>query len=133
MIIEQVAIVIKQVNTLPYPLHVWFEGPKANFTNNPYQVIYTGEEVGKVIPATYTGQTKTAKVQLVPGESDEVTLEVLSQQVADIHFQVEITYRVVNESEMHALTLSNMFEIAFSDKSNWHPYKLENGHFVASS
>jgi hypothetical protein len=133
MIIEQVAIVIKQVNTLPYPLRTWFDAPKTNSTNNPYRVKYTEGDVGEVIPATYANQTKIAKPQLVSGESDTLALEVLSHQVADIHFQVKITYRVANESAQHTLTLSNVFEVMFSDKSNWHPYKIESGHFVASS
>jgi len=133
MLIEQVAIVIKKVNPLPYPLRAWFEGPKTTLTNNLYHGVYTGQEAGGEIPVTYVSPIKLAKVSLVPGESDEITLEIFSHQVADIQFQVKITYRIANESDEHTLTLSNVFELAFSDKANWHPYILEDGHLAASS
>lgn len=135
MVIEQVTIVIKRSSPVPYyPLYAWFDSSEnRNYTNNLYQVTYDGEESGRFIPASYVDREKVAPVQLLPGESDEITLEVNSHQVADVYFQVNIAYRIVNEAVVHTLTLAKVFEIAFSDKANWHPYMLKDGHFAAST
>jgi len=70
-------------------------------------------------------------VQLIPGESDELDVQVMSQVTTDLHFQIQIIYRVVNESQDHVITLPNLFEVIFSNVSNWYPYHLKNGRFVA--
>ncbi len=73
-------------------------------------------------------------VSLGPGETDELSLEVRSTVVADLHFQVQVTYHITDELFFsHTLTLPNIFEIVFSDPANWHPYQFQAGHMVATS
>lgn len=129
--IEQIALVIRQIHLIPYPLHVWIEESGLNFNSNPYKVTYHGGNVGDLLPAIYV-PTPIAHVQLQPGESDDLDIQVSSHAVRDIHFQVQITYRVVNESQLHILTLPNIFEVLFSDTFNWHLYRLQAGHLVPS-
>ena len=72
-------------------------------------------------------------VQLLPGEADQINLEVSSQKVIDLHFQVQITYRIANTLQLRTITLPKVFEIIFSDSPNWHPYHFQNGHLVPGS
>jgi len=132
MFIEQVALEVKQVPPAPHPLNVWMQAPPLDYHSNLYQVVYKGETTGAVLPATYV-LFPSLHVQLAPGESDTLDLQVDSKVAADLLFQVQITYRVFNESAMHILTLPNTFEVIFSDASNWHPYHLQDRHLVASS
>jgi hypothetical protein len=132
MFIEQVALEVRQVRPIPHPLNVWVQGPPLDYHSNLYQVVYKGQTTDAVLPATYV-LFPSLHVQLAPGESDTLDLQVDSKVAGDLLFQVHITYRVFNESELHTLTLPNTFEVIFSDASNWHPYQLQTGHFVTSS
>jgi hypothetical protein len=132
MIIEQVALVVRQATSIPYPLRVWVKDPLRVFQINPYGVTYIGGDAGTILPAIYV-PIPMEHVQLVPGESDELSIEILSRRIVDLHFQVQVTYRVANEEQQHTLTLPNLFEVIFSDASNWHPYRLQDGHLVPTS
>src|SRR5262245_283105 len=58
-------------------------------------------------------------VELAPGETDSMAVQVDSKVLADLRFQIVITYRVANELATHTLTLRHAFEVVFSDLSNW--------------
>ncbi len=132
LIIEQVNLVVKQVSLIPYPLRVWIENESRDYHSNLYQVKYRGQPAGTTLPATYTPLAE-AHVQLIPGEADELDVEVISNVVIELHFQIQIAYRVSNEAQPHLLTLPNVFEIIFSNASNWQPYHLQGGFLVAGS
>lgn len=131
MIISQVALVVAQVPPTPQPLNIWDKGAALNYNSDPFLAKYVGQEQGAIIPAVYTPLPGT-HVQLNPGEADEVDLQVASRVPVDLRFQVQVTYRVTNESVEHTLTLPQTFEAVFSDGSNWHPYQL-SGHFVPAT
>lgn len=135
LIVEQVILLVKQVTLVPYPLHVWVESETRDYHTNLYQVYYGGQDVGARLLAIYTPPSRSLQghVQLIPGESDELDIQVMSRIVADLHFQVQIVYRVINEPRQQSITLSNVFEVIFSNKSDWYPYHLHEGHFVANS
>lgn len=130
IIIEQVVLVVKQKTAMPSPLRVWTEGEPRDYRNNLFQAFYRGEEAGARLLVVYLSRPD-GHVQLIPGESDELGVQVMSRVTADLHFQVQIIYRVVNESQDHVITLPNVFEVIFSNASNWFPYHLKNGRFVA--
>jgi hypothetical protein len=128
VIIEYVTIMIRQTAPAPYPLRLWVDNNELrDYHSNPYQVTYRGENIGAVLTAAYVPQP-IEHIQLVPGESDELDIQVLSRVIIDLHFQVQVTYRVVNEPQLYKLMLPNIFEVIFSDASNWHPYYLIHGH-----
>lgn len=132
LIIEKIALLVKQVPLTPYPLNVWINSPGLDYHSNPYQVMYKGQAVGTMLDAVYT-PIPYAHVQLAPGEADELDVQVVSGTIADLQFQVQITYRVSDESQLHTLTLPNVFEVVFSEVSNWHPYHLQDGHLVINA
>jgi hypothetical protein len=131
IVLEQVNLVIRQVPAMPRPLNVWIKGQPLTFNTNPYQVIYHGQLAGHTLPATYV-PSPFGGVELAPGEADQLNLQVRSSTLADIQFQVQIIYRVTNESQRHTLMLPFNFEVVFSDASNWHMYLLQSGHFVGT-
>lgn len=129
IVIEQVAIVIESVPPMPRPLNVWARSPAVGYLTNFYQVTYRGEEKNIVLPARFVSQLYGGIV-LAPGEADQLNIQVSSHMIADLRFRVQVTYRVSNESQLHVLLLPHVFEVVFSDNSNWHEYQLENGRFL---
>jgi hypothetical protein len=132
LIIDQVTLSVnRQAQVIPYPLHVYMT-KNVNFNNNLYRVTYRGQGIHTVLYALPTQPLSI--VQLQPGETDELSLEVRSTVVVDLHFQVQVTYHVIGELAQHTLILPNIFEIIFSDRANWHQYQLNpDGHLVATS
>ncbi|SRR6266487_2214031 len=135
LIIEQITLIVKQVTLVPYPLNLWMKGETQDYHSNLYQVLYGGQETGARLLATYTplNGALDSLVQLLPGESDELDIQVMSRVVADLHFQIQVRYRVINEEREQTITLPNLFEIIFSNASNWHPYHFLDGRLVAGS
>lgn len=123
MFIEQVALSIKHLPPTPYPLHVWEHSASLNYQTNLFRVAYNGQGKGALLPATYVS-FPNLHVQLAPGETDTIDLEVDSRVPADIQFQVQITYRVSNEPLTHVILLPNLFEVVFSNASNWQLYGI---------
>jgi hypothetical protein len=132
LIIEQVALVVKQDGNLPSILNAWVGADEQrDYNKNVFNAVYSGQDRDASILAEYIPQPN-GHVQLKPGESDELDLQVVSQTKVDLQFQVQISYQIANEAQQHALILAPVFEAVFSDKSNWHPYHLDQGHFVAN-
>jgi hypothetical protein len=129
MVIEQVALVIESVPPMPRPLNVWTRSPAVGYLTNFYQVTYRGEQKNSVLPAKFVSQLYGG-IELAPGEADQLNIQVSSRVIADLRFRVQVTYRVSNESQLHVLLLPRVFEVMFSDNSNWHEYRLENGRFL---
>lgn len=129
IVIERVALVVTSVPASPRPLNVWLKGPNGNYQVNPYLATYHGEGSGAVLPVTYTAQ-QDGFVLLSPGEADELDIRLQSRVLADLRFQVQVTYRVSNESQEHTLTLPQTFEVIFTDVSNWHLYEFQSGRLV---
>jgi hypothetical protein len=132
IVIEQVALIVRKALSPSYPLNVWVVGPSRNYTDNLYQVIYRGQEQGATLAAAYF--LPGSNVQLTPGEGDSLDIRVASPVPISLHFALQVTYRVINESQTHTLTLPQVFEVAFfSASSNWHLYRFQRGHFIETS
>ena len=131
MVIEDVALVGVNAPPTPRPLNVWLKGESRDYNRNLFRVVYNGQPTGFPISATYE-PLPAGHVQLRPGEADELDLQIASRLLIDLQFQVQVTYRIANETAEHVLKLSNHFEAIFSDASNWHLYQLQNGHLVPS-
>jgi hypothetical protein len=132
LVIDQLALVVnRQAQVIPYPLRVWMANNVSTFNNNLYRVTYRGQGVKATLTALYVAQP-LGFVSLLPGETDELSLEVRSMVVVDLHFQVQVMYHVIGQLASHTLTLPNVFAIIFSDPANWHPYQLQDGHLVAT-
>lgn len=133
LVIEHVVVVVtRQVQVIPYPLRVYVVNNVLPYNNNLYQATYRGQTANTMLSAFYVAQP-LAHVSLLPAETDEISLEVRSTVVTDLHFQVQVTYQVLGQSTYHTLTLPNIFEVVFSDQTNWHAYQLQNGQLVAAS
>jgi len=129
MVIEQVALVIESVPPMPRPLNVWLRSPAVGYLTNFYQVTYRGEQKNTVLPAKFVSQLYGGIV-LAPGEADQLNIQISSRVLADLRFRIQVTYRVSNESQLHVLLLPRIFEVVFSDNSNWREYRLESGRFL---
>lgn len=130
LVINQVALLIKQqAQIIPYPLRVIINHPLI-YNNNLFRVTYRGQSAGTQLIAIFMAQQQ-GSVSLLPGETDEISLEVRSMIAVDLHFQVQVTYHVITELVTHTLILPNIFEVVFSDKANWHPYQILDGQLVA--
>ncbi len=130
--IDQIALLVKrQAQEIPYPLRVWMASNVSTYNNNLYRVTYRGQEAKTALIALYVIQS-LGFVSFLPGETDELSLEIRSTVVVDLHFQIQVTYHVIGLLASHSLTLPNIFEIIFSDSANWHPYQLSlDGHLVS--
>jgi hypothetical protein len=129
ILIERVELLIIAVPATPNPLAVYIRGPSTTRGPNLYQVRYHGEDAGQVLVADYT-TVPLGHPQLVAGETDTLAIELSSSVRVDMRYRVRVTYRVVNDSAEHSLTVPGGFEVVFSDDTNWHPYHLQNGHLV---
>lgn len=129
ILIQQVALVIEAVPAMPASLQVWDAGAPLTYQSNPFQVSYHGEQVGDILPAAYV-PLPGGHVQLAPGESDELDIQVDSRVVVDLKFRVQITYRVFNETPFHTLTLPKLFEVVFSSSGNWNLFQFQGGQLV---
>jgi hypothetical protein len=129
LVVERVQLMVTGVPPITQPVNAWFAGRPAAYTSQLFTILYHGEPAGARLDATYAA-TPTGFVQLVPGEADTLAMEIDPRSTADLHFQISVTYRVTNDSRLQTLTLPQVFEVIFSDASNWHPYHLQAGRFV---
>ena len=130
ILIEKVNLVIDQVPPMPRPLNVWSANMFIKYQMHPYMAIYGGQKPGEILPVSST-TIPPSHVELKPGEPDQIDVQVISRTIADIKFHVQVTYHIAGETQSHLLTFSKMFEVVFSDSSNWHEYQLQGGLFVA--
>lgn len=130
LILQEVDLVVDQVAPVPTPLNVW-AAPQRSYNTNVFQVVYSTQQQGSRIPGTYV-TFPDGNVQLLPGETDEIDLQVLPKVAVDLQFRIQVTYRVSNKSQEQTLTLPNHFEVIASDVSNWHLYHLQDGSLVPS-
>ena len=125
--IDAVTVVVYAVPPLAHPLNVWNSG-SLTYNTSPYHVTYAGEPAGSVLGTTYEPVPHLTGIhqRLRPGETDDIDLQIdpAHNLQADLQFQVRITYRMANEDQEHTLTLPNLFEVVFSDASNWYPRKF---------
>jgi hypothetical protein len=137
MIIEEVALVVKQTPSTPLPLNVLAQPPSLLYQNqsgNLYNVGYQGQQrVNAALPATYV-HLPGGYVQLRPIETDSLYLQVTPRLVTaiDLRFSVRITYRIANEARRYSFTPPYVFEVVFAKAWNWHPYQLQDGRLVKS-
>jgi hypothetical protein len=136
--IDSVTLLVYAVPRLANPLNVW-NTSSLSYNTTIYKVTYAGEPARSVLSAALqppgSGSSSTLNQsphftgihqRLPPGEQDEIGLQIdpAYNLQADLQFQVRITYHMANENSTHALTLPNLFEVVFSNASNWHVYSF---------
>lgn len=127
LIIHQVALKVVQVAPAPAPLNVWAQ-PTREYNSNPFQIPYTAELPGAVILTP----PESLDVQLAPGEADDLDIEVTAKAALDLRFQIQVNYRVTNESAFQTVTLPDVFEVVFASAFTWRLYQLQDGQLVPS-
>jgi hypothetical protein len=130
MIIEDVSLLVEGAAPPPNPLRVWLKGAPLEYTANPFSADYAGQQGNGVLAARYAGPVPEGHVQLNPGESDELAIQVRSPSPVDLKFRVAITYRIANEDQLRRFTMPYVFEVVFSDALNWQPYTLQGGRLL---
>ena len=132
MIIEDVALVVKQIPETPNTLNVWSQPPSLLYqSGNLYSVNYGGQDVNAVLHAIYV-HLPLGHVQLHPVETDSLYLQIVPRVkiATDLRFSMQITYRIANEAQEHTFTPPYVFEVVFAKASNWHSFHLEHGQLV---
>lgn len=132
ILIQQVYLLVEDVPILPTPLNVWHVDTSQIFHGQLYKVEYRGESPESELRAQYSA-APAGFVQLAPDEADQMDIRLSANVPADVQFRIEILYHIANETQVHSLILSQSFEVAFSNSSNWHPYRLKNGQFTPSA
>lgn len=128
VILQQVGLEILQRSSPPHPLNIWNTGSPTLQDTHLYKAIYSGEFPRSVVRTTYADPQST--VSLSPGEPDQLDIQIRSLVPADIQFHIQIIYRITNEGRSRSLTLPTMYEVVFSNASNWNVYQYQYGHFV---
>ena len=119
IIIDQIAVNIQDVPITPQSLNVWYRG-SPQYLNYPFVANFTGQTAGAMIPATFDTPVPTI-LELASGEADTVGLQITTTSLADVRFSINVRYRIADESTISApLTLPGIFEVIFTDGSNWH-------------
>lgn len=121
--IDYVGLKLLSVPALPRPLKVWTPGVTTTYIGYPYPVKYTGQQPGQLLyaePAKHVTLSPAGPGK--SGESDSLSIQVMSTVTAYLRFQVEITYQIVGAPRM--LILPQVFQVAFSDASNWQKESL---------
>jgi hypothetical protein len=116
--IDYVALKLLSIPALPQPLRVWTPGVATTYIGYPYPVTYKGQQQGQLLYAeppkpvilTPAGPNHT-------GETDPLSLQIMSTVTAYLRFQVEITYQITGPEQ--TLILPQIFQVVFSDASNW--------------
>ncbi len=116
--IDSIALKLLSIPALPQPLKVWTPGVSTTYPGYPYTVTYTDQQPGKLVYAESSKPTiLTPAGPGRSGETDILSLQVMSTATAYLRFQVEITYQITGPE--HTLILPQIFSVVFSDASNW--------------
>jgi hypothetical protein len=127
MIIEQVELHVVNASPPPTPLRVLRVAAPAEFTANPFSVVYDGQSAGANLPTEYVGRIRYGHVRLDPGESDELSIHVSSYGLVYLQFQIRVVYRLTTERVPLSLGLPYVFRVIFSDQLNWQQFQYRNG------
>ncbi len=114
ILIDYIALKLLSIPVLPRPLRVWTPGVLTTYIAYPYPVIYKGQTPDQLLYAE-----PPQNVILKPGETDQLSIQVLSTVSAFLQFQVQLFYQIANSNIAPPLTLHQTFQVVFSDASNW--------------
>ncbi len=118
ILIDYVALKLLAIPALPHPLRVWTPGVATTYLGYPYPVTYKGQKPGQLLYAKHSKNVILAPAgPNLTGESDTLSIQVMSKVAARLQFQVEITYQIT--SGPLTLILPWSFQVVFSDASNW--------------
>jgi hypothetical protein len=129
ILIEQVSLLVDDVGDVPNPLDVWTPGAGFDYTTDPMTAVYRGEQAGAKIEA-FSTLRPPALVHLDPGESDQIDVQLVGQDVAQITFRVVVAYHVTTQPTIRTLTLAQQYTVIFGTAANWHVYELQQGQLV---
>ena len=131
ILIDQVTLIVADLPLLPRPLKVWPRGSNISYDASRYGITYDGEGKGSHLP-TKDLRSQNGYTQLASQESDPVDVQIDSRVPVNLKFQIQVTYHIATDSMEYTLTLPQTFEVVFSDRSNWHTYQPQTGHFAPS-
>jgi hypothetical protein len=122
--IDYVALKLLSIPSLPPSLKVWTPGVATTYIGYSYPVTYTGQKQDQLLYAK-----PPVPVILAPagpnkdGESEKLSLKIMSTKTAYLWFQVEIAYSIIGAPQP-PIILPHIFKVVFSDTSNWQEEKL---------
>lgn len=135
ILIDDIALKLQSIPVTPRPLRIWTPGISTTYKTYPYPVTYQGLPLDQ-LPDQLLYAAPPQNVILKPatknhaGENNQLSVQVMSTVTAYLRFQIQVSYQVADAAKMYTLTLPQIFQVVFSDASNWQPYTLQNGLFV---
>lgn len=123
ILIDKVMLLVTKVNAAPDPLKVYPVVLLTTYnTTNPSRFVYQGQQAHQTIPDTYS-TSLFPRVELTSGEPDQIDAAIESRIPVDLYFRIQVTYHIATQGQ-HILILPQVFEVVFSNLSNWQRYQL---------
>lgn len=138
ILIDDAALKLLSIPETPRPLRVWTSGVSTTYNTYPYPVTYQGQSLDQ-LPNQLLYAVPPQNVILGParnshsGESNQLSIQVMPTVTAYLWFQIQVSYQIGDAAKVYILTLPQIFQVVFSDASNWQEYILQNGSFVKKS
>lgn len=108
ILIDYVALKLLAVPALPRPLKVWTPGVTTTYLAYSYPVTYRGQTPDQLLYAD-----PSQKVILKSGETEKLSIQILSTVIAGLQFRIQIAYQVAGANREPPLTLPQTFQVAF--------------------
>ncbi len=122
--IDKVTLLLIKVSAAPDHLNVYPVRVNTTYSaTNPARFVYQGQQAQQVIVDTYS-PSPHPRVELRPGESDQIDAAIEARTAVDIQFVLKITYHIATEQQHFTLTLNHTFEAVFSKTFSWQKYQL---------
>lgn len=129
MSIESIALEVDRAAPVGH-VNAWRKGATWKLTNNPFGAQYLGQPAGSRVAAAFEGRPLLGHVQLKPGESDTVTIEISSAASIDLTYRVLVTYRSLEQGDLHTFRVPDPVEVWFAGSVDWYEYVLSGGRFT---
>lgn len=114
-----------------HPLKIWTKGIPPTYNTYLYPATYEEQSPGQLV---YAVPPQNVILKPIPGnlggESDQISIPVMSTVTAYLQFQIQVAYQIASNPQVHILTLPHLFNVVFSDASNWQEYFYQDGSFV---
>jgi hypothetical protein len=132
VIIEAVSVNVVGLPAMSSPLNIYATTALGNYQTNVYEARYDGAQPGSSLTTVYVTH-QGGGVELAPGESDELDVQIVSPIVVDLRFQIAVTYRFANQTPTHSFVFPMTFEVVFAPSTSWRSYELLGGRLTPHS
>lgn len=116
----------------PQKVYAQVESTTTYKSSYPYPVFYTDQTAGQLLlPQPPLMRGIPIKVELSPEENNQLSIQVHSQQMVFLQFQIQISYETTNpDTGPRTLLVPTILQVMFLKAQYWQEYISPNGFFV---